>query len=65
MKIPKNATSEFFDRQVEAGTFDAVQWVRWVKDRFNREYDKDSKAVEAEMEELYRWVKAGDLSMLA
>jgi len=31
MRIPKDATAEFFDTQVEAGTFDSIQWTRWAK----------------------------------
>jgi len=38
MRIPKNATPEFFDKQLEEGTFNTMQWLRWVRKKQNAEY---------------------------
>lgn len=31
MKIPKNATPEWFEKQIKKGTFDALEWVNWIR----------------------------------
>jgi len=64
MKIPKNATAAFFDRQVELGTFDAAQWTRWVKNKFNREWEEDPEAMWKKLMELDRRAASGDFGML-
>jgi len=64
MKIPKNATAEFFDKQVKDKVFDPIQWSRWVKQKLSKEYFEDPEGYKKKSKEINRRWQTGDKSVI-
>lgn len=54
MKIPENATPKWFDEQAKKGTFDAVEWVRWIRSKDQELYEKDPTNLWNKVEQEYK-----------
>ena len=54
MKIPENATSEWFNEQANKGTFYAIEWVRWTRAKAQDIYEKSPKRFWDKIEQVYQ-----------
>jgi len=64
MRIPKNATPAFFQRQADKGTFDPGQWIRWVRRENQNAEERNPKLYKKLMDDLRRKMMADDPTLL-